>query len=47
VYRGLGTALDEGLADEARLGRQALDDTDLSAAVTRFADGDGDEPNDR
>jgi enoyl-CoA hydratase len=38
VYRGLGTALDEGLAEEARLGLQALDDTDLSAAVNRFAE---------
>jgi len=38
VYRGLGTALDEGLTEEARLGRQALDDTDLSASVNRFAE---------
>ena len=42
VYRGLGAALHEGLAEEARLGRQALDDTDLSAAVARFTEeGDG------
>ncbi len=38
VYRGLGTSLDEGLAEEARLGQQALQETDLEAAVTRFTE---------
>jgi Enoyl-CoA hydratase/carnithine racemase len=47
VYRGLGASLDEGLADEAHLGRQALEETDVSAAVKRFAEEDEEEPKER
>lgn len=47
VYRGLGASLEEGLANEARLGRQALDETDLSAAVDRFRAGDEEESEER
>ncbi len=38
VYRGLGASLDEGLADEARLGRKTVEETDLPAAAARFAE---------
>ncbi len=36
VYQGLGDSLQDGLANEARLGRQVIEEEDLSAAAARF-----------
>ena len=36
VYRGLGASLEDGLAEEARLGRSVLEQDDLQTAAARF-----------
>lgn len=41
VYRGLDRDLDQGLALEARLGRQVLESGETEAGAERFADGEG------
>lgn len=42
TYRGLGASLEDGLAQEATLGRRAINQDDVAAAAERFVETSGD-----